>query len=191
MERNELMKLTTAGVLAAIITMMTFTPYVGYISYGALSITTLHIPVIIGAILLGPMYGAFLGAVWGIDCLIYAVIGATSDGAIFVNPIISVVPRIIVGIVAAFVFIGLEKLIKIRFVAIPLTAIAATLTNTVLVLTAIHLFGSHGIVLLSGIVKDIFMVAISLNGLVELIAAIILVPAIVKTLDATKLSKKF
>ena len=53
--------LVLAAVIAAIIVIMAFVPFLGYIPLGFMNATTVHIPVIIGAIILGPKYGAFPG----------------------------------------------------------------------------------------------------------------------------------
>ena len=53
--------LVLAAVIAAIIVIMAFVPFLGYIPLGFMNATTVHIPVIIGAIILGPKYGAFMG----------------------------------------------------------------------------------------------------------------------------------
>ena len=45
-----------------------FTPF-GYIPLGFMNATIIHVPVIIGAIILGPKYGGFLGLVFGITSL--------------------------------------------------------------------------------------------------------------------------
>ena len=53
--------LARAGILCALIIVMTIVPYTGYIYYGLIEITTLHIVVAVGAVLLGWEYGAVLG----------------------------------------------------------------------------------------------------------------------------------
>lgn len=225
------LKLTQLAMFSALITAMTFIPYVGYITIGAsLSITTLHIPVIIGAVLLGKTSGTILGAVWGVTCLIYAALNGTADAVIFLNPMISVVPRIFVGLLTAVyydiarklgkdkfsgivlsgiidvvvsIFIGIfvyrlsnsviagiitgavffavvlalilvfsKKLSRITVMPIAFAAILGTFTNTVLVLTAINIFNREGFVQLTGIVGQIFSVVITLNGVMEMLAAI-------------------
>ncbi len=61
--------LVLAAVIAAIIVIMAFVPFLGYIPLGFMNATTVHIPVIIGAIILGPKYGAFLGLTFGLTSL--------------------------------------------------------------------------------------------------------------------------
>ena len=191
MNKKYLIKLTTAAVLAALVTVMNFTPFVGYIPFAGLSITTLHIPVILGAVLLGPVYGAVLGAVWGIDCLIYALLQGTPDAIIFTNPLISVVPRILVGLVAGLLAVLLARKIKKGFLVSLISTFVGTVTNTVLVLTAIWLFGSSGLAKLSALLTNIISVAVSVNGIVELAAALVIVTAVAKALEGSGIYRRF
>ncbi len=104
MTRSKLEKMVLTAMFCAIITAMTFIPFVGYITYGGLSLTTLHVVAILGAVTLGPVRGAVIGLVWGVTCLLYAMANGTADAAIFLNPLISVVPRVIVGFMAGWYF---------------------------------------------------------------------------------------
>ena len=57
---NKTRNLVLAAVFVAIIIILAFTPF-GYIPLGFMNATTIHVPVIIGAIVLGPKYGGFPG----------------------------------------------------------------------------------------------------------------------------------
>ncbi len=250
--KKSIVPLTQLALFSAIILVMTFIPYLGYITIpGALSITTLHIPVIIGAIVLSRQtysyaWGAAIGGVWGVTCLLYALFNGTADAAIFLNPLISVVPRILVGVlivafyklalsvcktqtsgtvltflmavvIATFVmllvqniagswvaavliglvalavgiFLILRNFSKIKeknIVPILFTAVMGTFSNTVLVLIAINLFGSNGLIQLVGVVKNIFSTVIALNGTIEILAAMVI--ALPCALAVTKYIKK-
>ena len=65
---NKTRNLVLAAVFVAIIIIMSFTP-IGYIPLGFMNATIIHVPVIIGAIILGPKYGGFLGLVFGLTSL--------------------------------------------------------------------------------------------------------------------------
>lgn len=110
MKKANIKKLTLLSMFSALIIGMTFIPYVGYITIpGMLSITTVHIMVIIGAIAMNDFIsGTVLGAVWGFSCLAYALYNGTADAAIFLDPRISVIPRILVG----FLTVAFYKLAK-------------------------------------------------------------------------------
>lgn len=197
---NNVRKLVLTAMFAAIIVAMTVIPYTGYISYGGvLEITTLHVIVILGATLLGWKSGLVIGGVWGITNLLRALTNPL--WLPFVNPLVSVVPRILVALVAAVVYDALtKKFLKYRgsrtailtdLSALIVAAVAATLTNTVLVLTAYYIFGgmieSYRAVfdLMSGILGTI----IGLNGVVEMVLAIIVVPTL-HTVLSKALSKQ-
>ena len=173
--KTDTRNLVRAGILSALIIVMTVVPYTGYINYGLVEITTLHIVVAVGAVMLGWQYGAVLGFVWGITCVLRALTNPL--WAPFVNPMVSLVPRVIVGIVAGLAAQGLRKLRLRTSVVAALSAAAATLTNTVLVLSALKLFSA----VLEGapLLGTIYATLIGVNGSIELVAAILLVPVIV------------
>lgn len=173
--RADTRKLARAGILCALIVVMTIVPYTGYIYYGLIEITTLHIVVAVGAVLLGWEYGAVLGFVWGVTCMLRALTNPL--WALFVNPLISLVPRVLVGIVGGLAASGFRKLGLRSGLVASLSAAAATLTNTVLVLSALKLFST----LLTGtpLLGTIYATLIGVNGVIELAAAIIIVPAVV------------
>jgi len=181
--RARLIQITTLGILIALVILMTFIPNIGYIQTGLFSITTIHIPVIIGASLLGPIGGLVMGATWGLTSYFYALTLGTIEAMIFLNPMVSIVPRILVGLIVSYATIVLERMIKtnniLRYTVI---AIIGTLSNTVLVLSAIFIFASSGLVSFNQAVSTIFTIVISLNGLLELIAAAILVPATIQAI---------
>lgn len=175
---NKTKKMAAAGLITALIVVMTVVPYTGYINYGGIEITTLHIPVIIAAALLGPWYGALLGGVWGVTCLARAFTNPL--WIMFTNPLISVLPRILVGIVAGLIMGSLKKTRLKRTASASISAAGATLTNTVLVLGAIYIFGGMftGYNAFFELFKTIIGTVIGLNGIIELIAAVLLVPLI-------------
>lgn len=194
MKKSSLFKMTLTAMFCALVIALTFIPFTGYITYGLLSITTLHVVVILGAVLLGPARGTVLGGVWGVTCLIYAFMNGTADAVIFTDPRISVIPRILVGLAAGWYYVGFKKLFeRIRFssvfkrikmdeiLAAGCTALCGTLTNTALVLTAITIFGT-GFVSLGATLTTIVDTAIALNGVVETILAVVVVPAVSRPL---------
>lgn len=180
-KNKRILNLTLTGMFIALLVAMTFIPYVGYISFPGLSITTLHVVVILGAVVLSPLYSTIIGGVWGATCLIYAMMHGTMDSAIFLDPRISVIPRILVGLIAGWCFRGLSRMLSKKknrdWIAAIITAVVGTLSNTVLVLSAISIFGT-GVATLGGTLQMILETAIALNGLVELGMAVVLVPTI-------------
>lgn len=174
------------AVFMAIIVVMTVVPYTGYISYGLVEITTLHIPVILGAVLLGAKYGALLGLTWGVTCFARAFTNPLF--IMFTNPLISVLPRILVGWLAGLIFAALCRRIKSNTLCASITAVAGSLTNTVLVISAMYIFGGliDGYAAFFEMFRQVFSIIISLNGLIEVIAAAVLVPVIYSALTRNK-----
>src|SRR5919202_6536770 len=95
--------------------------------------TIMHIPAIVGGALEGPVVGALAGLIFGIFSFLYA------DVPIFKDPIIAILPRILIGVVAWAVFVGLRRW------SVDLASAAAgilgSFTNTVGVLGLAILFG--------------------------------------------------
>ncbi len=185
--RKKLKKLILASIFCALIVVMTFVPYTGYISYGLIEITTLHIVVIIGATLLGWQYGTLLGFVWGITCLIRAYLMPAFLVFGFGNPLVAVLPRVLVGMAAGAVFGGLKKTRMNRSLSLSIAAVAGTLTNTVLVLTGMWLYCKFspnvdnltiGQQSVFDTLKSILATIVGLNGGIELVAAVIITPAV-------------
>ncbi|MFV0439819.1 MAG: ECF transporter S component [Lachnospirales bacterium] len=182
--------LTLMGILSSLIIIMTFVPYTGYISYGIFSITTIHIPVIIGAVVLGKKGGFVLGLVWGVSNIVKAYTLMTPEAIIFLDPRISILPRIAAGFFAGFLGDLLQdKNIRSNPIMC-LVGVTATLFHTALVLTAISLWGGDNIFNLGENIMTIFKVVFSINGTVELVLAGILVPIVVNALRAAGFIKR-
>ena len=105
-----LRKMVIIGMLSGISIFMGLTG-LGFIPLPFMKATIMHIPVIIGAIIEGPVVGAFVGLVFGLFSMYNALVNPTPLTPIFLNPIVSVVPRILIGIVAYYVY----KLLKNQF----------------------------------------------------------------------------
>lgn len=177
--RERLTQITSLGILIALIILMTFIPNLGYVQTGLFSITTIHIPVIIGSALLGPIGGLVLGTTWGLTSYFYALTLGTIEAMIFLNPMVSIVPRILVGLLVSYSTLALTKVIKKEHLRYALVALIGTLTNTILVLSAIFLFASSGLISFNQAVSTIVAIVISTNGLLELFSALFLVPTVI------------
>ena len=122
-------KLVQMAILIAIMLIMAFTP-LGYLKVGMIEISFMTIPVVIGAILLGPAAGATLGGVFGLTSFIKNTVMPTSLSAFVFSPVLAAsmvgtsgivksaficfVPRILVGILPYFVYIGVKKALSSR-----------------------------------------------------------------------------
>ncbi|MDY2927894.1 ECF transporter S component [Anaerococcus sp.] len=119
-------KLVTAAMLGAITIVLSLTP-LGLIPLGFINATTMHIPVIIGAIAEGPVVGALVGLIFGVSSLLNALLRNPSPVSfVFYNPLISVLPRVLIGVTSYYAYkacqnIGdkkLKNLSKILWIAI-------------------------------------------------------------------------
>lgn len=108
LNQKKLQDLTLTAVLAAIVLLMSFTP-LGYLRVGFVSITFLTIPVAIGAMVVGPTAGLFLGTLFGVTSLIQAIMGDPFGQFLLgVNPfltgVLCIVPRALMGFLAGILF---------------------------------------------------------------------------------------
>ena len=180
--RQTIQRITRLGILMGLIILMTFIPNIGYIQTGLFSITTIHIPVLIGAALMGPIGGLVLGLTWGLTSYFYALTLGTIEAMIFLNPMVSIVPRVLVGLIVSYTTLALDKVNMKEVLKYGLVAGIGTLSNTVLVLSSIFIFASEGVLSFNQAFSTIITIIISTNGLLELFAAVIIVPAVVKAI---------
>ena len=114
MKKNEIQDLTLTAVFSAIILVMIFVPQVGFITFGVASLTLIHIPDLIGVFLLPKKYSVLLGLIFGLGSLIKAVIAPAGPlDPVFVLPWISVLPRVLFALAAAYLF-DLFKLLQVK-----------------------------------------------------------------------------
>jgi uncharacterized membrane protein len=123
--------------------------------------TIMHIPVILGGILEGPIVGALVGLIFGV----YSFLNATNP--IFANPLIAILPRIFIGVVAYYSYKYLWK-------SSAIAAVLGTLTNTI---------GVLGLATLSGYLPLKVSASIALvQGTPEVVVAMLIVIILVKAL---------
>ncbi|KAF1296049.1 ECF transporter S component [Enterococcus sp. JM4C] len=194
---NKTFRLVLRSILLAIIIVQAMVPWLGFIPLGFVSLTIIHVTVIIAAVVLGPKDGMIIGLFWGIATVIRAFAMPTTpfDTLVFTNPIISVVPRVLVGLVAGYAFHWVYKKSHSITGGAITAGILGSLTNTILVLGFMGLFytnataGAYGVDS-SLLFKTLFGVAIA-NGIPEAIGAAIITPLLAKALfHATPLEPK-
>jgi uncharacterized membrane protein len=90
-----------AGVLSAVSVLLAVTR-VGFIPFVAgVSITIMHVPVIIGAVVAGPVAGTLAGLIFGISSMILASVAPMGPGDVFfTDPWVSIIPRLFIGLAA-------------------------------------------------------------------------------------------
>jgi uncharacterized membrane protein len=141
MPQDRTRKIVVAGVMAAISILLGVTRW-GFIPWFAgVSLTIMHVPVIIGAILEGPIVGLVIGLIFGIFSMIQAAVAPNGPGdVIFTNPLISVLPRLFIGPVAWLVWKSLKRW---KVVGLITAGLGGSLTNSVLVLGMIGLLSLY------------------------------------------------
>ena len=131
--------MTVIGVLSAISIMMSMLPFIGYIPIGPIKATIMHIPVIIGAIIEGPVVGATIGLIFGLTSLWNAITQPVLLSPLFINPLVSVLPRILIGIIAYYVYQGVYKISKKVYASGFVAGIIGSIVNTAGVLGMIYI----------------------------------------------------
>jgi uncharacterized membrane protein len=156
-------RIVTAGVLGAIAIVLAITG-LGVIPVPNLSgnATILHVPVIIGAVLEGPVVGGLVGLIFGIYSLV-------QGGPLFANPLISVVPRVLIGITSWLAYRSLQKFNQ--DVAGAVAGVVGTLTNSILVVGGLVGFG---------LIPAEAVITIVPQAIVELILAAIITPLVAR-----------
>lgn len=102
-------RMAIIGVLGAISVMLGLTP-LGFIPIGPTRATIMHIPVIVGGITQGPMVGAMVGLIFGLFSLFQNITNPTIISFAFLNPLVSVLPRVLIGITSYYTYKGFKKL---------------------------------------------------------------------------------
>jgi uncharacterized membrane protein len=163
-------KAVVAGALAAVSIVLFLTPF-GYIPWlSGASLTVMHVPAIIGAALEGPVVGALIGTIFGVTSLVKAATAPQGPiDVFFTNPLVSVLPRLLVGVVAWAVFAAFRG--RARALAAALAGIAGSLTNSILVLGILAAYGAIPL----AVAGTVFVS----NSLVEAAAAAILTVGVV------------
>lgn len=196
--RKDTRWMVSVALMAAIIIVLANTP-LGMIQLPIIKATTVHIPVIIGAILLGPAAGAVLGSVFGLCSLASNTMAPTLLSFAF-SPFlsttglvgalkalwISVGCRILIGIVAGWLWLLFQKLKFNQTVALAITGFVGSLTNTLTVMGSIYLLFAQQYAAAKDVaitaVWGLIMGTITASGIPEAIAAAVLVLALGKVL---------
>ena len=204
--RYSTMSMVQVAIFGAIICIMAFTPFLGYIPLGITRATIIHIPVIIASLLMGPKKGGVLGFVFGLTSFITNTVNPTATSFVFTpfysvgeisggiwSVIICFVPRILVGIVPYFVYKLALRFVSedtrkkgVSSVGLVLAGVSGALVNTLLVMNLIFIFYGDAYIEASGKAAALgytFIVSvIGINGVPEAIIAGILTLCIGKVL---------
>ena len=142
MKRKQLRHMVLLALFVSLIVLLGFTP-LGLIPLGFINVTTLCVPVIVGALLLGWRSGLLLGLAFGVVSVISAfvkpsaLVSTLMGASPLLMVVMSILPRLLVPLVACMVYRLLEKRTK---AAACVAAVCGSLTNTVLYLGLMLLF---------------------------------------------------
>jgi len=191
-------KLVVSAMLSAVSIVLGMTP-LGIIPLPIANLTTMHIPTILAGILEGPVVGMWVGLIFGLTSLYKAISTPTSLLSPFLmNPLVSIVPRMLIGVVSWAVYEGIKRLIARKSkqegkgrvkgaIASGAAAFFGTMTNTVGVLGMVWVLYAEQYAAAAGIDPSkigtaIWGICVS-NGLLEAAAAMIIVIALERVLS--------
>lgn len=194
--------LVQMAIFSALIIVLAFTPFIGYIPLGFTRATIIHIPVIIGSLMMGPKKGAVLGGVFGLTSFINNTVNPTLTSFVFTpfyslgeysggigSVIICFVPRILIGVVPFYVYHLIRKMSKkdgVSSMGLVLAGLSGALTNTLLVMNLIFVFfkGSYASAnaVAENAVYGFILSVIGINGVPEAVIAAVITLVLGKTL---------
>ncbi len=209
MNKQKIRQMVQLAILTAVILVLAFTP-LGYLRIGALSVTFLSIPVVIGAVLMGPAAGAFLGCVFGLtsfaQCFGMDPFGtALMSVNVFYTFVMTVVTRTLMGFLSgwiyrlfAWIFSRIRSLKNdLAPVACAVACASAPLLNTIFFMATLYLFFRDAAIVLDsfpGAASStllVFVVAsIGLQAVCELLASLVIGTAICTALTKSGIIKE-
>lgn len=185
-------ELTIVGMLAGITVLLGVTGY-GFIPLPMMKATILHVPVIIGALLAGPRVGAAVGFLFGCFSIFQAITSPVVLSFAFLNPLISILPRVLIAVGAYYLYIGLRKVIRKDMFCLAVAAFAGSAINTIGVMGGIYILYARHFAEICHIpvhhVADLILGICAMNGIPEAIVSALITVPIVTVLHHT-LQKK-
>lgn len=190
MTKKNLAMFTKLAILIALIAIMAFTP-LGFLHVGIIEITFITIPVVIGAIILGPVAGALLGGVFGLFSFIQCF-GMSAFGVVLldINPIFTfilcLIPRILMGFLSGVIYKAVGAFDKTKVVSMASASLGGAVLNTLFFVGGVLLlFGNSDYIMGMRGGKNVFMFFVGfvgINGLIEAAVTCIVGTAICKVL---------
>jgi uncharacterized membrane protein len=192
MRNKKIKDLVFFSILVAIIVILVFTG-AGFIMIGTFAaVTIIHIPVLIGAQVLGKKYGIMLGFVFGIASMIQAFV-LLDGNAPFTNPILSILPRMLFGFIIYPIYSILTSKLKNKSISSAITFGLCTFIHTIIVVFLLFIIGKTGFFFYAdmhpytdvlGTTALKFMTAcFTINSLIEVLLAILVGCPIARALD--------
>ena len=181
-------RLTRMGIITAILLIQNMIPFLGNIPIPPLNPTIIHVTVIVVALSMGMKDGMIAGLIWGLIRLFraFAMPATPLDPLIWVNPIITIVPRLLIGTTTVLTYQLLHNKVRNNKLSMGVASFIGSMTNTLLVMLFIYLFFNAEIGQAMGIDASnlgyALLVIIVTSGLAEAVLAAVLAPIVVQAL---------
>ena len=192
MKNKKTLEMVQMAVLIAIILVMAFTS-IGYIRTAGLSISIITIPVVIGAMIIGPKAGLILGTVFGLTSF-FKTFSSAGLGPVMLeaNPVgffvLCLAPRVLVGLLPALLYKGLSRFQKLRTLSQAVCCFLTPICNTVLYMTTLWLLFADTWLNFNGASGSGFSLlwlmlsGVAVNGISEAVACLLIGTAVSKAL---------
>ena len=193
---NKTRRFTYLTLFVTIEIVLAVVPFLGYVPLGFINATTLHIPVILAALMLGKKEGMIVGAVFGLSSLIkntmtpnatsflfspFFAIGGVNGN--FGSLIIALLPRILIGLIAVVVFKLLSKKLNENLSAIIASFVASFINTSLVMAGAYFIFGdiyANAVGVPMASLGTFIMTVVFTSGLAESVLAAIVCPIVYK-----------
>ena len=180
-------QMAIVGMLSGISILLGITG-LGFIPIPPINATIMHVPVIIGAIIEGPVVGATIGLIFGIFSIIRAITAPNILSFALINPIVSVIPRVLIGICSFYIYKAMIG--KFQPIKIAVGALIGSLINTFGVLGAIYIIYidkyAHDFGLSIPKAKAAIIAAGFTNGIPEAILSILITVPVVMAIKKVR-----
>ncbi len=176
------------GIITAILLIQNMIPFLGNIPIPPLNPTIIHVTVIVVALSMGMKDGMIAGLIWGLIRLFraFAMPATPLDPLIWVNPIITIVPRLLIGTTTVLTYQLLHNKVRNNKLSMGVASFIGSMTNTLLVMLFIYLFFNAEIGQAMGIDASnlgyALLVIIVTSGLAEAVLAAVLAPIVIQAL---------
>ncbi|MGD9812970.1 MAG: ECF transporter S component [Bacilli bacterium] len=178
MSNPRIRAITLDAMFIAILALMTFIPQFGFIFVNAnLSLTLIPLPVLIGVYIGGYKRGIIYGTAFGVLSFIKALSSPGTDALLFTNPVVAIAPRIIFGLIAAFLFAVVKRYFSEKkgyLIYLGIASGIASLLHGIITLTFAGIFFPQ--------IWPLFLLILLTNTTVEAAVSGILVPIIISAL---------
>ena len=151
-----------------------------FISFGGVNINLALVPIAFGAIMYGPLCGAFLGLVNGVAVLLTPATQAFLAVSVFGTLFICLLKCTVAGLASGFIY---KLLKKHEIVATVAASLIVPIINT-----GIYILGC--LIFFEGVFQDLILIVLTANFLIELGSTALLTPAIIRIIHVVKSRSK-